>query len=336
MAEFILHYPRFDNQVHNRSNPLVATDDLPLIFSMLGATSDIEARWNGGAWATVQADARGTYTATLDDVSGQATLDVRPVDYPSMMVTRTMIGIGDVFLIAGQSNASGRGTNNQSWSHATLTAMMHANDYTWKTLADPVDSDTGILDSITDESALTPPAGSVWPIVATEVMAVTGCPVGFIPTAMGATSITQWARPASQPFQARTGLYGQSISRAYWAAGVRHNQTGIRYVLWWQGEGDTTTMDEPTYRAALKTLANGYMTDTGAKLVATRLQLTVAGEIEVVNTAIVNAAGENVNVLVGADLSDIATDDDAHLKIDGKLLTAGQRIAAAVLDHMGY
>jgi len=336
MAEFILHYPRFDNQVHNRSNPLVATDNLPLTFSMLGATSGIEARWNGGSWATVQADARGTYTVTLDGVSGQATLEVRPVDYPSLIVTRTMIGIGDVFLIAGQSNASGRGNNNQSWSHATLTAMMHANDYTWKTLADPTDSDTGGLDSVTTESGLTPPAGTVWPIVATEIMAVTGCPVGFIPTAKGATSITEWVRPASQPYQRRSVLYGQSIARAYWAAGVRHAQDAIRYVLWWQGEGDTVTMDEPTYRAALKTLADGYMTDIGAKLMATRLQLTTAGEIEVVNTAIVNAAGENANVLVGADLSDIATDDDAHLKIDAKLQTAGERIAAVVLTAMGY
>lgn len=328
-AQFILHYPTFDNQVHNRSSTASTSGDLTIIASMLHASSDIEAKWGDGEWVTIQQAARGTYIVSLPNVSGQETLVVRPASYPHLAVTRTMIGIGDVFLCVGQSNMSGRGNNNQSWSHTTLTAMMHGNDYTWKSLADPTDSNSGILDAVSQESALTPPAGSVLPVVATGIMATTGCPAGFINAAKGATSITQWARGANP--QARTTLYGQSISRVWWAAGGRYTQDACRLVLWWQGEGDTTTMTEEDYRTALKALADGYMTDIGAKLMATRLQLTQAGGIETVNTAIVNAASENENVLVGADLSDIATDDDAHLKIDAKLQTAGERIAAAVL-----
>lgn len=334
-AQFILHYPKFNNQVHNRSNVASVSDDLTLIFSMLHATSDIEARWNGGAWVTVQASARGTYTTTLPNVSGQHTLDVRPVSYPNLMVTRSNIGIGDVFLCAGQSNMSGRGNNNQAWSHPSLAAMMYANDYTWKTLSDPSDSDSGTKDAVTQESALTPAAGSVLPIIATEIMAVTNCPIAFIPTAKGSTTIANWSRNAVQPYQARNTLYGQSISRVWHAAGVRFTQNACRLVLWWQGEGDTTSLTEEQYRTALKTLANNYVADIGAKLMATRLQQTTAGMIETVNTAIVNAASENTNVLVGADLSDISSDDDAHLKIDEKLQTAGTRMASAILAALG-
>ncbi len=47
-------------------------------------------------------------------------------------------------------------------------------------------------------------------------------------------------------------------------------------------------------------------------------------------------AGENANVLVGADLSDLASDDDAHLKTDLKVQTAGQRTAAVIVAAMGY
>lgn len=333
-AQFILHYPAYDNQVHNRASTASASDDLTIIFSMLHETSSVEARWGAGEWVTIQSAARGTYTVTLDNVSGQQTLYVRPVSFPDLEVTRQNIGIGDVFLIAGQSNASGRGDNNQTWTNATLIATMHANDYVWKTLADPTDSVTGQLDSISLESPLTPPAGSVWPIIANDIMATTGCPVAFIPASKGATSITQWAR--GTPIGNRGTLYGQSITRVYYSAGVRYTQSACRMVIWWQGEGDTVTMAGADYKAALKTLADNYVANIGAKLMATRLQQTVAGNIENVNTAIVEAAAENPNVLVGADLSDITTDDDAHLKIDAKVQLAGQRMAAAILTAMGY
>lgn len=333
-AQFILHYPSVDGQVHNRTSTASASDNLTIIFSMLHETSDVEARWNGGAWVTIQENARGSYSVTLPNASGQHTLDVRPVDYPALQVTRQNIGIGDVFLIAGQSNASGRGDNNQVWTNATLVAMMYANDYKWKTLADPTDTNEGYKDAVTFETVTV--GGSVWPIVATDIMATTGCPVAFIPTAKGATSITAWARPANQPYQARTTLFGQSISRVYHAAGARLTTNSCRMVIWWQGEGDTVTMAGADYKAALKALADDYVANIGAKLMATRLQQTVAGNIENVNTAIVEAAGENPNVLVGADLSDITTDDDAHLKIDAKVQLAGQRMAAAILTAMGY
>jgi hypothetical protein len=229
------------------------------------------------------------------------------------------VGIGDVLVIAGQSNASGRGTNSQSYSHATLKASLFGNDYTWRELADPTDSITNQGDAISKETSQA--GGSLWPLLATSFLADQGVPVAFIPCAKGGTRIADWLPGVNH--QDRATLYGSMVYRAL--------QSGCKAVLWWQGEGDAQDgTSQATYNSRLDSLANEIQADLGVKLMPCKLQnITAAGETGI-NAAIAEAWGDNANVLTGPDLSDIATDDDVHLQTDAKLLDAAGRWWAAL------
>lgn len=241
----------------------------------------------------------------------------------------------DVFIIAGQSNASGRGTSNQVWSHATLIPLMYGNDNRIKKLADPTDSPTGQADAVSSD--ISPAAaGSVWPLVATDLMATTGRATVFVPCAKGGTSITQWLPGADH--QDRTTLYGSMVYRTLQAA-----QYGtLRLAVWWQGETDALAgMSQATYNAHLDTIANAYYVDTGIKLMACKFQtcggISDADELKI-NAAIAEAWSDNPNVLTGADLTGITADsgDQLHLNSNGNLSSAAALIGTAIKARLGW
>jgi hypothetical protein len=240
---------------------------------------------------------------------------------------------GNVFLIAGQSNASGRGTNSQSWSHATLTPWLFDNAYTFRILADPTDSAIGQVDAVSNDSSEA--AGSVWPLVATSLLASTNARCGFVPCAKGATSITAWLPGADR--QDRTTLYGSMIYRATQV--MLLTGTSIKAVLWWQGESDAIAgMSQATYNAHLDTLTNAIASDLGCKLMAAKLQTCSGADVTTVNAAIAEAWADNPNVLIGPDLSGLSTapDDLYHLITDAKLASAASLWWDAIKAVFGY
>lgn len=228
------------------------------------------------------------------------------------------MGIGDVFVIAGQSNASGSGTNNQSYSHATLKAGLFGNDYKWHELTDPTDTGLNQVDTVSsDGPGGEVNKGSAWPHLATNFLANVGLPCAFVPCALGGTSITAWLPGANH--QDRTTLFGSLVYRAL--------QTGVKCVLWWQGEADAAAgMTQATYNGHLDTIANAVFTDLGVKLMPCKLQ-TCTGVSQIaqdrINAAIAEAWADNANVLTGPDLTGLVSDDGNHLKSDANLAAAG-------------
>lgn len=149
------------------------------------------------------------------------------------------------FLVAGQSNAAGRLTNRQTWSHASLTARMwRLVDSSWQTLADP----TWVSGLSGD--------GSVWPLLATHVMAARGEAVDFLCTAVGATSLVDG------DWDPQTGDQYADCVATVLASGV----TSIDALLWDQGEGECATaagVDQAEYYAALLAMHDQLQIDTG-------------------------------------------------------------------------
>lgn len=240
---------------------------------------------------------------------------------PYALLDYTTPQMTDIFIVAGQSNASGRGTNSQVWSHASLIPLVYANNYRWKLLADPTDSVDGQVDAVSNEDP-TPVGGSVWPLLATQIMAATGRRVAFVPCAKGGSAITAWQPGANH--NDRTTLYGSMNYRISQARVLLRAQ--VRGVLWWQGEQDALAdMNAATYNGYLDTIANALATDQGVPLIPCKLQncsgLT-AGQMAEINTGIGAAWADNSNVVAGPDLSGIATDDTFHLQSDVKLLSA--------------
>lgn len=299
-------------QVVQRHNGVA---DIPIKGAVGVGTYDIEARWSGAAWQTIQTGVAGAFEAVLpNQPQGQGTLEVR-LKGTTTKSTVLSVGIGDVYVVAGQSNASGRGLNAQTYSHPSRKASLFANSYKWKNLSDPTDTTSGQVDAVSADTGGV--GGSYWPLLATHIMADQGVPVAFIPCALGGTSITQWQPGADH--EDRTTLYGSMVYRARQAG-------GIKAVLWHQGENDAiTAMSQETYNTWLDSLANSIYADLGVPLVACKLQNSqgIADSSEAaINAAIGEAWGDNPSVVAGPDLSGITTDGLYHLETNDKLATA--------------
>lgn len=317
--------------------------DIPVTCNVSGGGGRaVQARWGTGAWSSLgTTDASGNLTGTLSSQPvGQNTLQVRTTD--SMAIASVLyVGVGDVFAIWGQSNGGGRGTTNQSYSHATLKAVLYGNDYAWKELADPTDSNSGQVDSISSDNDSE--MGSVWPLVSTTVMATTGFPIAFVPCCKGATgfgaSQPTWI-PTASPLD-RTTLFGSALYRT--------QQSGARAVLWWNGEGGFDEVSGDTYVNAFQN-----MTTTARATLATlqfipcKIQECV-GILSTKQDNLWNAQGrlwaENPHVLTGPTLADTPTGSVTnilteyeggaepyyHLKSSATLQTAADRWAARLL-----
>jgi hypothetical protein len=293
---------------------------------------DIEASFNGGSYQTIATNAApGAFSGTLTgQAQGEGTVTVRLKDLTNASASVNNVGIGDVFVIAGQSNASGRATNNQSYtSSGGLTASLYGNDNVWHDLTDPTDSPASQVDVVSKEdsnsnalgSSQGSPGGSYWPKLASYIIANQNVPVAFIPTALGGTGIALWQPGANH--EDRTTLYGSMVYRAL-AVG------GVRAVLWHQGETDAhNAMSQSTYTADLAAIAAAIHSDLGVKLVPAKLQSggTYASQsnLNTVNAAIAAEWAGDANVAGGADLSGLTVDDGfAHLQSDANMASAGQ------------
>ncbi len=211
----------------------------------------IEWRYNGGSWATLDATPTGGEFDEVVTLQGpaQGALEVRFAANPSVSAALSYVGVGDLYLCAGQSNAAG-------WSPSYLQPVAPAANPTWKavefdfahvwrenfeTLAKPFHIPSDAV--YTAFNAGGAGDGSYYGHLATLAME-SGVPIGVVPAARGSTNIDQWN--AGSPSNTGT-LYGAMLATA-------QKLGSFRYVLWWQGEGSmsdtaTGTAYDPTLYA---------------------------------------------------------------------------------------
>lgn len=253
------------NQIFQRSS---ATSG-PVIVSGIasGPTGTaIIARAGTNAWQSVgSTDRNGAFSGLISAPVGSFTIDVAAASGGATLSV-TPVGVGDVFALWGQSNNSGRLSTNQAYSNSVM-ASVFANSYTWQAIVDPVDSNTGQLDSVSSDSDSLG-MGSVWPLVATQWAQTTGIPIAFVPSAKGATgfglSQPTWT-PTTNRFD-RATLFGSAMNRIR-AVG------GVRAILWWQGEGGFDDTTGNIYITPWLTMATNVQAEfPGLKLVPCKLQ----------------------------------------------------------------
>lgn len=119
-------------------------------------------------------------------------------------------GIGEVFVIAGQSYASG--ANDEVLKVAEperRVAAFNWRDKVWQVCDDPVPH--------------VGPKGTIWPALGDLLVPLLRVPVGFVNASVGGTSTRQWAVDGP--------LFADLVT-----AGKKTNR--FRYVLWQQGESD--------------------------------------------------------------------------------------------------
>ena len=236
--------------------------DIVVSGRCIGLDGSVRVSW-GDRRTTARCDRAGRFTARLESVAaGQATLRVRSALRPEVACSRRDVGVGDIYVIAGQSNASGRSRTLFSYTSTTWRAAMFGNDYRWQELRDPVDSAVGQVDTVSGDGRA---GGSVWPVVATALLAEEGVPVAFVPCPRSSTPIASW-RPDLPAGRRPFTLY-TSMARRIAAVGGR-----VRAVLWWQGERDARLLTPgPQYVAALEDLASAIWRDFRTPMVVAQI-----------------------------------------------------------------
>lgn len=305
--------------------------DVAIAGHYVGNPQTIQARWRSGAWTTIDATLTrrsGTFYGVLKNQSaGQGTLHVRFSNLTGLVDSVTYVGVGDIFVMAGQSNMVGHGISNHQYTPTTKRASLLGNDYRWKELRDPYDSGVGQVDTISKDGGV--PMGSWVAWFADNHLREVGVPVAFIPCARAGSTIAQWSRSTS-----RSTLYGSMLNRAKTAGGR------VKAVLWFQGENDSNTTSD-SYRASLNRLADNVASDLkdAPTIPAIIGSAPYAGEHRAgARIGTIAAVEENDHLLMGPALYDVNLDDEGgdglHFTSDGDLSVVGKRFWAAVDDAL--
>ena len=195
------------------------------------------------AWTTiVNTPAGGTFSGTLTGVAagGWYQIEVRSVSGGTPLSNTAIVqrvGVGDLYLTAGQSNSANHGEPGTN-TDDRVSAKNYA-DGAWSLAADPMPGASGT-------------GGSVWTRLGTLLTSASNVPVGFICVGVGGTPVGYWVPPSTEGY-----LRLKAAAQAFPA-------NGFRAVLWHQGESDSYYSTTPAdYQARLTSAIAQLRTDAG-------------------------------------------------------------------------
>ena len=269
-----------DNQVFQRNAEQTA--DIPFAGSATGKKingKDVEARLvaadstpvPGFDWSSVGKIQKLKWGGELKrvPVGGPYRLEVRLQGGDSSISISNLL-VGDLWVLAGQSNMEGHGDLIDVQQPAPLVHSFDMADR-WLVAEEPLHTVVNAVDAVhwplnaerVPERLTGQPlenyvtnrkkgSGLGLPFAA-EMLARTNIPVGLIPCAHGGTSMDQW----SPELKDREGesLYG-SMYRRVQAAGGR-----VKGVLWYQGESDANPKAEPAFLKKFESFVKSVRAD---------------------------------------------------------------------------
>lgn len=226
----------------------------------------IEVRMKGKDMNDVPLPATWT-SATLDPTThafkanlrtpagGWYTLTVRAIKNGKEVATTTVahVGVGEVFVGAGQSNSTNCGGIKSKPGQYPLdgrtqpsSSLVSAYDgKSWQIANDP-------QPGVHDEHK----GGSFWPAFGDAMVAKFKVPVGVAVTGHGGTNISQWMKYAKGGGE-KAGLYNWTLTRMN-----QLGKDGFRAVLWHQGESDYGLKAQP-YADGLGQIITDFRKDAG-------------------------------------------------------------------------
>ena len=294
----------------------------------LVGTATQSANWTGlglgstttvvGAAATTGANAidANLYEMSLSPVAltAEQVATLHALGYPSSPPA----SFDKVFLVAGQSNAQGHFTNEQSYTGSDDAYVFDEDDTAWRTLEDPTDSDVAY--------------GSVWPIVASRISDNHGEVVAFITTADGGTGLVapdaDWAQGGAN--------YNNASSRL-----TASNTYKLSAILWYQGERDVfNSTAQAAYQTALSQMIDDFQSDSGyssVKFIGALIGEYDGGgdsDINNIRNAIINRWDNDPDFLPGPTGHDQSFADGLHWETNDEATTLANRWYRCIAYHL--
>ncbi|MGQ9488906.1 MAG: sialate O-acetylesterase [Armatimonadota bacterium] len=298
-------------------------------------------------WLPVGSAQGGRWSASLTLQTGGAyTLRFRLSHQPEEMVEVKEVLVGDLWVLAGQSNMEGVGDLvDVEQPHPLVHSYTMAES--WEVAREPLHWLCCSIDSVHNSNGVVPGdeqhaewhrtrnkgAGLGLPFAKAMVEA-TGVPIGLVPCAHGGTSMTQWSPDLAH---LRGGsLYG-SMLRRFRAVGGK-----VKGVLWYQGESDANPNDAPLFAERFTHFIKRVRADFGDPglpfyyVQIGRFVIAMPTEGELAWNQLQDTqrrlAGEIPNVAMVASV-DLELDDLIHIGTQG-LKRLGKRLANIALREL--
>jgi Carbohydrate esterase, sialic acid-specific acetylesterase len=238
-----------------------------------------------------------------------------------------------LFILAGQSNMSGRGDlPSEQAVHRRI--FVFGNDYRWKIAREPIDAADGQVDLVSEDKD-----AGFGPGLAFATSLIKRNPdrlIGLIPCAKGASSIAEWQRNLSE-----NSLYGSCLKRIR-AATTMGKITGL---LFFQGEEDAVDPNRAPNRSfsasSYAMSFSRFVSDIRNDLALVILPVVFA-QIATNNTPryfvnwhVIKEQQEMINLSCTAMIrtADLSLKDDVHFTTESYQII-GQRYAEAFLTLM--
>jgi hypothetical protein len=230
----------------------------------------LEFRLDGGAWQELagcwdQWKDGKNFSGTTRIPAGRHELEVRMTgDQATKPSARVRFGVGEVFVVTGQSNSANHGEGRQQATSDEVFTLTPGGE--WRRCADPQPGASGN-------------GGSFLPALGDQLHRQLRMPIGFIACGIGATSVREWL-PSGIPFPHPPSILSrvrktadgawESDGKAYAMLVSRMKSVpAFRAVLWHQGESDakqkdpTRTLEGEAYARLLTQLIVRSRQDSG-------------------------------------------------------------------------
>lgn len=265
-------------------------------------------------WEVIDQDIiDGEFNGTIKAKNGWYRLEVRAYHNEYLISENSVedVGIGDIFIAAGQSNSANWGQERtQPDDERVLSLNLKG---IWEVANDP-------------QPRANANGGSPWPAMGSALVKKLDIPIGIVSTGIGATSVTQW----------KNYLYKQQLKPAI----EDLKPYGFKAILWHQGEADSaagTSLE--TYASNLENVIQNSRLDSNFNVpwgvaLASRYNVSSCNE-KIIVEAQESVIAEDENIFVGSKTNKYYSlgllYDRVHFSKEG-LIAHGKEWANAILD----